>query len=186
MKSFFNIFFFVFFWGSFSCIAQEEVKLEVQDTLTSQINPLSPAKAAFYSALIPGLGQAYNKKYWKIPIVYVGIGVGLYAYKWNDRKYNQFRNEYKRRLAGTNNPDDAFYGDLSNDVLIRGQRFHQRNRDLSALITAGIYILNIIDANVDAHLLQFNVNEKLTIAPDLYQNEIDFKYNTGVKLTYNF
>ena len=186
MKSFFKIFLLIFILGKFSAHAQEELNIKAKDTTKITINPLAPAKAAFYSALVPGLGQAYNKKYWKIPIIYAGLGVGIYSYSFNQKKYHEYRDEYKRRLAGTNNPNHPIYGDLDDDRLINAQKFHQRNRDLSALITAGIYILNIIDANVDAHLMQFNVNENLSIAPDLNQNEIDYKYNTGVKLTYNF
>ena len=176
----------LFFVGTFSVVAQEEVRIEVQDTVSTKINPLSPAKAAFYSALVPGLGQAYNKKYWKIPIVYIGLGSGIYFYTWNNKKYHEFRDEYKRRLDGTSDSNHPIYGGLDNDRLIRAQQFHQRNRDLSVLITAGIYILNIIDANVDAHLMQFNVNENLSVTPDIYQNQIDYKFNTGLRLTYNF
>lgn len=187
MKSFFKIFLVVFFFfGSFSINAQEEVELKARDTIKTTINPLAPAKAAFYSALVPGLGQAYNKKYWKIPIVYAGLGAGIYFYTWNNKKYHEFRDEYKRRLDGTSDPNHPIYAGLDNDRLIRAQQFHQRNRDLSALITAGIYILNIVDANVDAHLMQFNVNENLSVSPDIYQNQIDYKYNTGLRLTYNF
>jgi len=172
---------------SFQGNAQEEIPLRAADTVKSVINPNAPAKAAFYSALVPGLGQAYNKKYWKIPIVYIGLGVGIYSYTWNQKKYQGFRSEYKKRLAGTSlGVNDTKYGDFTDDQLIRGQKFHQRNRDLSALITAGIYILNIVDANVDAHLMQFNVNDNLTVKPDLNQNELDYKYNYGLTLTYNF
>ncbi len=161
--------------------------LRAADTVKTIIDPNAPARAAFYSALVPGLGQAYNKKYWKIPIVYIGLGVGIYSYTWNQKKYQGFRSEYKKRLAGTSlGVNDTKYGDFTDDQLIRGQKFHQRNRDLSALITAGIYILNIVDANVDAHLMQFNVNDNLTVKPDLNQNELDYKYNYGLTLTYNF
>ncbi len=115
------------------------------------------------------------------------MGAGMYYYSFNQKEYKGFRNEYKKRLAGTSLGElDTTYGDFSNDQLIRGQKFHQRNRDLSALITAGIYILNIVDANVDAHLMQFNVNDNLTLRPDLNQNEIDYRYNYGVALTFNF
>ena len=184
--SFIIILSFLFFWSN-SSIAQEEVNLITPDTVKTTINPLSPAKAGFYSAILPGLGQAYNKKYWKIPLVYVGLGAGIYYYTWNQKKYNGFRNEYKKRLDGTSlYNNDSTYGGLDNDRLIRGQKFHQKNRDLSALITAAIYILNIIDANVDAHLMQFNVNDNLSVTPDFNQNQIDYKYNTGLKLTYNF
>ena len=167
--------------------AQQEMQLRAADTIQNVIDPNAPAKAAFLSALVPGLGQAYNKKYWKIPIVYIGMGAGMYYYSFNQKEYKGFRNEYKKRLAGTSLGNlDTTYGDFSNDQLIRGQKFHQRNRDLSALITAGIYILNIVDANVDAHLMQFNVNDNLTLRPDLNQNEIDYRYNYGVALTFNF
>lgn len=189
MKQLFIISFFCLLFSSTS-FAQEELSLVIKDTVATkykEINPLSPARAAFYSAVLPGLGQAYNKKYWKIPIVYAGLGLGLYYYGWNNKKYHEYRDEYKGRLDGTIKPNESpIYGRLDNDGLIRGQKFHQRNRDLSALITAGIYILNIIDANVDAHLLQFNVNENLSIRPELYQNETDFQFKTGLKLTYNF
>ena len=171
---------------SFQVKAQEEISLKSADTTKAIINPNTPAKAAFYSALVPGLGQAYNKKYWKIPIVYIGLGIGIYSYTWNQGKYHNYRDEYKRRLAGTADPNHAIYGGKSDDWVIRGQKFHQRNRDLSALITAGIYILNIVDANVDAHLMQFNVNDNLSVKPDLNQNEIDYKFNYGLTLTYNF
>ena len=160
--------------------------LKTQDTVKAVIDPNRPARAAFYSALVPGLGQAYNKKYWKVPIVYIGLGVGIYSYTWNQKKYHDYRNEYKRRLDGTSDPDHPIYGGLDNDRLIRAQKFHQRNRDLSALITAGIYILNIIDANIDAHLMQFNVNDNLSLKPDMNQNQIDYQFNYGMTLTYSF
>lgn len=173
---------------SFNVNAQKDVALIAKDSVKETINPLAPAKAAFYSAILPGLGQAYNKKYWKIPIVYGGIGAGLYFYTWNNKKYHEYRDEYKARLDGTKvlDNEESIYGALTEESLIRGQKFHQRNRDLSALITAGIYLLNIIDANVDAHLMQFNVDENLSIRPEIYQNEIDYKYKTGIRLTYNF
>jgi hypothetical protein len=166
--------------------AQKEISLRPADTTRIVINPNAPAKAAFFSAVFPGLGQAYNKKYWKIPIVYIGLGLGMYSYTWNHDKYHLYRDEYKRRLAGTADPNHPIYSGKSNDWVIRGQKFHQRNRDLSALITGVIYILNIVDANVDAHLMQFNVNDNLSLQPNLNQNDLDFKYNYGVTLSYHF
>ena len=171
---------------SFEGRAQEEISLVPKDTVKAVIDPNRPARAAFYSALVPGLGQAYNKKYWKVPIVYIGLGVGIYSYTWNQKKYQGFRDEYKRRLDGTSDPNHPIYGGLDNDRLIRGQKFHQRNRDLSALITGAIYILNIVDANIDAHLMQFNVNDNLSIKPDMNQNQIDYQFNYGMTLTYRF
>jgi len=149
-----------------------------------KIDPLVPARAAFYSAVLPGLGQAYNKKYWKIPVVYGGMGLSMYYYSFNNKKYHEYRDAYRNRLAGK--PVEGILQPLDNERLIAGQRFHQRNRDLSLLLTVGIYILNIVDANVDAHLMQFNVNENLSLRPELQQNEIDYKHNMALSLSYQF
>jgi len=167
-------------------LAQEELRidnLKVNDTLKkSTINPLAPSKAAFFSAILPGLGQAYNKKYWKIPIVYAAIGTGVYSYTWNNKKYNEFRNAYKNRLAGI--PDDLQF--LDDERLIQGQKFYQKNRDLSAIVTVILYILNIVDANVDAHLMQFNVSDDLSMRPNMMQDEIYNRQNLAISFTYNF
>ncbi len=151
------------------------------------IDPLAPSRAAFYSAIAPGLGQIFNKKYWKLPIVYGAIGTPLYFYFDNHSKYKDYRNEYKKRLKGIVNTDDPIFGKLDNDRVIQGQRFYQRNRDLSLVITAGFYILNIVDANIDAHLMQFNINDKLTVQPALELNPQDYnQYQYAVNLQYRF
>ena len=188
MKRFLYIFILLFLGTTFSVAQKRELKIETKDIVKSDINPLSPAKAAFYSAILPGLGQAYNKKYWKIPIVYGAIGTGVYFIMDNNKKHNQYRDEYKKRLAngGAIDTSDPTYGKLSTESVIRGQKFYQKNRDLSVLITAGLYILNIVEANVDAHLLQFNVNDDLSLKPDLHTNPYTFNQNVGFTLTYQF
>lgn len=148
------------------------------------IDPLSPSKAAFYSAILPGLGQAYNKKYWKIPIVYAAMGTGIYFYISNNKQYNRYRTAYKERLAGVR--DEFFNVVPDENALIDAQEFYQRNRDLSLLLTVVAYVLNIVDANVDAHLLQFNVNDDLSFRPHIDQNEIDFNHNLGLTLNFKF
>lgn len=160
------------------------VVVDSTNTKIETINPLAPAKAAFYSAVIPGLGQAYNKKYWKIPLVYGGLAIGYYFYNTNNKEYNNFRDAYKRRLEGFS--DDQYAGIYTDQTLINGQKVFQRNRNISLMVTVGIYVLNIIDANIDAHLLQFNVNEKLSLKPDIYQNDITYKHNLGLSLNYQF
>jgi len=167
----------------------------LDSTSRSDINPLSPAKAAFYSAVLPGLGQAYNKKYWKIPLVYGALGTGIFFYLDNNKEYDRYRDAFKRRLAGFN--DDEFWGtdsndnplsspQISNDALIRAQRTLSRNREISLLVTIGIYVLNIIDANVDAHLLQYNVDENLALKPHFKFNELDATTNLGLTLGFKF
>ncbi|OIV43071.1 DUF5683 domain-containing protein [Flavobacterium johnsoniae] len=175
-----------FLLGTVSLFAQvkEETVLVAKDsTKLEEIDPLTPAKAAFYSAILPGLGQAYNKKYWKIPLVYGAIGTSLYFYIDNNNKYRDYRNAYKRRLEGYNNDKYEF---LDDSRLIAGQKFYQRNRDLSALFVVGFYVLNIIDANVDAALIQFNVNERLSMRPEIYPNDVTFKPNVGLTFNYRF
>jgi hypothetical protein len=145
---------------------------EIIDSLKQEpYDPLAPARAAFYSAVLPGLGQAYNKKYWKIPIVYGGIAAGVYFYQRNTEDYNRFRDAYKRRLAGYQ--DDEFQG-VSDARLRDAQKTAGRNRDVSLAMAIGVYLLNILDANVDAHLLRYNLSEDLTIGPEL-QYQSDFR-----------
>lgn len=173
------------------------IRQERKDSLrlNREINPLAPAKAAFYSAILPGLGQIYNKSYWKVPIVYGAIGTGLYFYINNTNEYNRYRDAYKSRLAGFQN--DEFYDinnsgiipgspDVSDEALRNAQDFYQRNRDLSLIITVGLYVLNIIDANVEAHLKQYNVNEDLSFRPFIEQDQNSFNTNYGLSLNLRF
>ena len=185
------------FLGSFSAIGQvdddklviDERVIVAQDTMVSTeiYDPLAPSRAAFYSAAIPGLGQAYNKKYWKIPIIYAGMATGVYFYIRNQKDYTRFRDAYKRRLAGYT--DDEFFGDgetaiISNDRLINAQRSAQKNKDYSILTVIGFYALNIIDANVDAHLRQYDISDDLSLSPNFDMNQFTAKPNYTLSLTY--
>jgi len=125
------------------------------------INLNAPAKAAFYSAILPGLGQAYNKQYWKIPIVYGAIGAGVYFYAKNNDNYLRYRTAYFNRKQGL--PDE--FPQYTSDVLIQAQKFYKRNRDLSVMATVFLYILNIVEANVSAHLKQWNADDNLSLEP---------------------
>lgn len=185
MKYWFYILLFCTSFGNFTGLGQETLKITEADTITNTINPLAPSKAAFYSAIFPGMGQIYNKKYWKAPLVWGAMGTSIYYYSWNKNKYDSYRTEYKKRLANDINLNPK-YDRLSNNQLIQAQKFHQRNKDLSLLITVAFYALNIIDANVDSHLKQFNVNSKLTVAPEIQQDEINYKQNVGLSLNYRF
>ncbi|WP_456313872.1 DUF5683 domain-containing protein [Pseudomonas shirazensis] len=173
-------------FGLTSIFAQEKPLIIAADSLKSEtIDPLRPAKAAFYSAILPGLGQIYNKKYWKLPLVYGAIGTSAYLYVDNQKNYKLYRNEYKNRLAG-NKSDEEYLSKLSESQLLNAQKGYQRNRDLSALFIAGFYILNIIDANIDAALSQFNVSEKLAFQPVINRNTITSENDFGVALNYSF
>ena len=182
--------FIAYSWSNFAQTPIEaKVVIEQKQLVSYKIDPLAPARAAFYSAVIPGLGQARNKKYWKIPIVYGAIGTGIYFYLDNNKVYKRYRNAYKRRLAGFT--DDEFYGlnsipILSNEALIRAQETLRRNKELSLLITIGLYALNIIDANVDAHLLQYNMDTNLAVKPYLDFDTPDNSLQLGLSLNIKF
>ncbi len=166
-------------------VKKEEKVIVVSDSLLpkEEYNPLAPAKAAFYSAVIPGLGQVYNKKYWKIPIIYAGMAAGIYFYKQQDDDYDRFRDAYKRRLAGYT--DDEFQG-ISNDRLINAQKSAQKNKSISIIVTVAFYFLNVVDANVDAHLKQYEVSEDLSLQPNFDYNQFNAKPQYGMSLTYRF
>lgn len=118
-----------------------------------------PGKAALYSAVLPGLGQIYNRKYWKLPIVYAGFGTMVYFIDRNNRYYN----DLKRGLI---DPDyDLIYYDfeLTREQLERGKDIYKRWRDLSIILTVGFYALQIIDATVDAYLFDWDVGEDISL-----------------------
>ena len=163
----------------------EKQAIVVNDSILpkDEYNPLAPATAAFYSAVLPGLGQAYNKRYWKIPVIYAGMAAGVYFYKKQDKDYDRFRNAYKRRLAGYT--DDEFQG-ISNDRLINAQKSAQKNKSISIIVTAAFYLLNVIDANVDAHLRQYEVSEDLSLQPSFDYNHFNAQPQYGMSLTYRF
>ena len=165
-------------------LTNEVVVLEEDLVTKKEIDPLRPSKAAFYSAILPGLGQAYNKRYWKIPLVWGAIGTGIYFYVRNDKQFDRYRDAYKRRLAGFT--DDEFQNVVSDEGLIRAQEQFRRNKEVSLLVTFGLYALNIIDANVDAHLLQFNVDENLSFRPHYQYNQLENTSDLGLTMNFKF
>ena len=146
-------------------------------------DPLTPSKAAFYSAIIPGLGQAYLGKAWKVPLVYAAMGTSFYYYNLQNGQMEEYRRAYKKRLNGVFN--DRFLETdipLTDEQLLIGMDFHKNYRDMAMLFLAASYMLNILEANVSAHLLQFNVNEDLSINPDLIFDE----QQRGIRLALKF
>ncbi|NRB58602.1 MAG: hypothetical protein HRU50_01515 [Winogradskyella sp.] len=163
---------------------KELVVIEEELIQRKEIDPLRPSKAAFYSAIFPGAGQIYNRKYWKAPIAWALVGSGIYFYVRNNKQFNRYRDAYKRRLGGFT--DDEFFGLVSDDGLIRAQQQFRRNKEVSLLLTIGFYALNIIDANVDAHLLQFNVDENLSFRPHFQYNQMEDSSDLGLTLNFKF
>ncbi len=152
-------------------------------------NPLSPSKAAFYSAVLPGAGQIYNKKYWKAPLVWAAMGSSVYFYLNNNSEYKRYRRAFKQRRAGL---QDEFTLDdgselISIDGLVSAQKTLQNNRDLSLLTTVIFYVLQIVEASVNAHLIQFNTNDNISFRPMILNNNFAFETPTiGLNIALKF
>ncbi len=148
--------------------------------------PNNPKKAGIYSAILPGLGQIYNKKYWKLPIVWGGIGTGIGIIAWNQRRYTRYRSAFNAELNGQKHEFSDIKG-VDKNVLGRTQDSFKRQRDYAIAITAAVYILNILDAVVDAHLYDQKHDQELAIRPVIIHDEFA-KQSTkaGLNLSWNF
>lgn len=124
----------------------------------------SPRKASIMSAIVPGLGQAYNRKYWKVPVIYAGLGVSSYFFYTNNGWYNDYRRAL-RAAAAIGGPGNAVVdGVLYTTEDLKTQKvFYRKRRDFAGMAIGIIYLLNIIDANVDAHLKTFDVSDDLSL-----------------------
>lgn len=175
--------------ASDSIMTDKEIVSEIQNlNKPSQFQALSPKKAGIRSAILPGWGQYYNRKYWKIPIVWGALGAGAGFIIWNNKEYRRYKNAFQAELNGL---PHEFSGVSSVDLktaLGNTQDTRRRYRDYAIAITAGIYILNIVDAIVDAHLDEGRRDPDLAISPviiDDFTNP-NAPIKTGLAFTYKF
>jgi hypothetical protein len=120
-----------------------------------------PRKASIMSACLPGLGQVYNKKYWKVPVIYAALGGFSYFFYVNNGNYNDYRGALKRSIeTGT---AEIRGGVFTTQNLQDQKLYYKKYRDISAIAIGLIYLLNIVDANVDAHLKTFDVSDDLSM-----------------------
>jgi hypothetical protein len=133
----------------------------------------SPRKAAFYSAVLPGLGQAYNREYWKIPLVYAAVGISAGFFIGNFDYYKEFRDAYRIRMDGNANTIDAYEGLYSDASLKVLRDAYRQYVDYSVLVFVLAYGLNIIDATVFAHLKDWNMSDDLSmrVVPKVFDNK---------------
>ena len=137
----------------------------------------SPKKAALYSAILPGAGQVYTKKYWKVPIVYGGLVTSFYFINENNSKYIEYREAALLSHETGENQLEYSYSELKTL-----KEHYRRNRDLSYFSFVGVYILNIVDASVNAHLFSFDVSDDISMNIQPYST----LSNTGLALSFNF
>lgn len=142
----------------------------------------SPAKASLYSAILPGLGQAYNKKYWKIPLVYALIGGTVYYASTKTTQYATLRDAYIAKVNGDFASVPIEYFTTPTSELNDLQQTARDNRDRSYLFVIAAYALNIIDANVDAYLFNFDVSDDLSLRIQPY-SDLSAQVNYGLRLT---
>lgn len=151
-----------------------------------KIQKFSPTKAGLYSAVLPGLGQFYNKKYWKIPIVWGAVGTGVGIAIWNDKNYKRYRNAFVAELNGLPHEFSGIRG-VDKVVLGNAQDRFKRQRDYAIGIAGLIYILNIVDAVVDAHLYEGRKDPDLALTPAVINDRFsNYESKAGLALTFKF
>ena len=151
------------------------------ETVTVKNRKHSP-KTATWLALIPGAGQAYNRKFWKMPIIYAGFGVTTYFAISNRGYYRLYRDAYDYKMqTKTDVSSDAQEeaAKYTPDNLITLRDYYRSNMELSWILTAVWYILQIIDANVDAHFFYYDVSDDLTLHIEPQWNAIEYDRNLG-------
>jgi len=166
------------------------------DSTRSNLKPLvrqeyhthSPRKATVRSLILPGWGQAYNKKYWKIPVIYIGAAALIYGLQWNHTQYKDFKQLAVFINDGDSNTIPVYNGRVLNSGYSNwaaGNRdYFRTNRDLCAIGLVAIYTLNVIDANVDAHLFEFNITDdvSLRLEPNLWTQQNHMYAGIGATL----
>ena len=152
----------------------------------AKITKYNPTKAGLYSAVLPGLGQYYNKKYWKIPIVWGAVGTGVGIALWNDKQYKRYRNAFVAELNGQPHEFSDING-ITAEALGRTQDRAKRQKDYAMAITGLIYVLNIVDAVVDAHLYEGRHDPDLALQPTIIYDEFSQQNSkAGLSLSFRF
>lgn len=171
--------------------SRDTLFVESQDTIAikSYAKRYNPRKAILYAAILPGLGQVYNKKYWKLPLVYAGF----YAIGYYINNYNNLYTEYKGYLYY--NLENDLRGDNDENPVIKRTTRQlrtfvdklRRERDFMIILMGGMYLLQMVDAHVDAHLKEFDLNPNLqvSIEPSMDQNHMAGR-TMGIALVMKF
>ncbi|HBO05349.1 MULTISPECIES: DUF5683 domain-containing protein [Bacteroides] len=171
------------------------------DSLKREINRKvwvpNPTKATWLALVIPGGGQIYNRKYWKLPIFYGGFAGCAYALTWNGKMYKDYSNAYKDAMNG--NMQSSSITDLLppgysisetqlKELLRKRKDTYRRYRDLSIFAFIGVYLLSVIDAYVDAELSNFDISPDLSmkVEPTVINNQMSNSSNRSVGLQCSF
>lgn len=146
-----------------------------------------PKVAVILSAVIPGSGQIYNQKYWKTPVIWAGMGVCAYFIRSNHLLYKDYKEALLQRTDTGIQVPDKYIDIYSSEQLLRLQDQYRQNRDLFIIATSLVYVLNIVDALVDAHLFTFDVSDDLSLNwQPFYRNHVNTSNYAGVQLQLKF
>lgn len=183
----------IFFVNS-ALLAQEEIELiddstfvteEGRSELFKEISDLDPERAALLSAVLPGLGQVYNRQYWKVPLVVSGLVVFTHFINYNNKIYQSLRNA----AIISNETGDNPYSEVvtTTELLVQNRDIYRRNRDFTIILGTGFYLLQIIDAHVSAHLDEFAINKDLAlrIEPSIEPTPL-FSHAVGISFALSF
>jgi len=192
MRNWIKILLFVLLFGGSNFVYSQEPQIEGEVVEVKDTTKHSPKRATLMSTIIPGAGQFYNKKYWKIPIIYIAGGAMVYSALYNSVGYHSYRNAYNHLYENPDDPMEGFEGyNLEQLKSIKDQ--YRRYRDLSIIGVTLLYVLNIVDATVDGYLFDYDVSDDLSLRlePSImgtYYNTGTFKASNqfGFKCTLNF
>ena len=161
-------------------LTQDSIKFDSSRLKRPIFNP-NPLRATWLAMIFPGGGQIYNRKYWKLPIIYGGLAGCAYALSWNNKMYKDYAQAYRDLLDNNPNtnsyktliPSSANYSTTQLTTILKNRKdLYRRYRDLSIFSLIGVYLLSIVDAYVDAELSNFDISPDLSmkIGPVIMNN----------------
>lgn len=177
---------FIFLLGK-STAQTDSIKIQLAKTPTFTLKTHSP-KLASYLSIVPGAGQVYNKKYWKVPIIYAGLGTAAYFIYYYNNTTQFFRNEYIYRINNEVSFHNPLLQTVKTDNILALRNTYRSRMEIAIAAIAIVYALNIIDATVDAHLYYFDISDDLSmsIKPNIQMYQINDMFSftpaLGLKL----
>jgi hypothetical protein len=168
-------------------VASAAHERDSNDSTKVKVHKHSPNAAMLMSLCVPGLGQVYNKKYWKVPIVYASMGTTLYFFNSNNKLYKQYKQAFINKTDTATSTLDT-YPDYSDAQLKELESYYHKYRDLNVILTALFYTINVVDAYVDAHLMNFDVSDDLSlhVFPSMNFSAASKKPSAGLTLALRF
>jgi len=167
---------------TFNKKGQKDIKIKIKEDFIPD-----PKKALLYSLVLPGAGQVYNRKYWKVPLVLGAYGGLIYAFDFNGSQYRKFKEVYEYRLTGQNELADEIINSGVSDAALKSARDSARkNLELTYMAAIVVHALNGIEAFVDAHLRNFDVSEDLSFSlrPTFESSSVGIQSGVGLFVTF--